>query len=342
MAHGLEELSQELKRECEFLKHEDFSLSKLTGDASSRSYFHIQGKQSYILQVNPDFEVGRRFLSVQAMWEQASIAVPKIYFVHPYKGWIVMTDLGDCSLQDCVEQNAENPLRVYREALDLILKWNLNVDFASEAYLAKFDIEALIFDFHKLHAEMAYTAEYLIRRYWQQGEFYDKFLTGLTYNSEFLAERARCFCHRDCNARNIMVSEGKMVAIDFQDGRKGPLSYDVVSLLWDPYVRLSESNIKELYAYWYEQLQRHLNADWRSSLKDLGEEVERMKIQRFLKAAGSFASFKYRKSDAGYLAWIDPAITVVKSSLACLLADYDCSDRQSLEELQNFLTEMVE
>ena len=45
------------------------------------------------------------------------------------------------------------------------------------------------------------------------------------------------FVHRDFHSRNIMVpSEGAFGLLDFQDAVRGPLSYDLVSLLKDCYV----------------------------------------------------------------------------------------------------------
>ena len=46
-------------------------------------------------------------------------------------------------------------------------------------------------------------------------------------------------CHRDYHSRNLMLHDGSLYIIDFQDARMGPDTYDLVSLLRDSYVDLS-------------------------------------------------------------------------------------------------------
>ena len=56
-------------------------------------------------------------------------------------------------------------------------------------------------------------------------------------------------CHRDYHSRNLMLHEGELYIIDFQDARMGPDTYDLVSLLRDSYVDLTEEVVDDLIAY---------------------------------------------------------------------------------------------
>ena len=67
----------------------------------------------------------------------------------------------------------------------------------------------------------------------------------LTEEFEALADAAlkgaeTVLMHRDFQSRNVMIKEGRPRLVDFQGARPGPPAYDLASLLYDPYVDLSE------------------------------------------------------------------------------------------------------
>ena len=66
---------------------------------------------------------------------------------------------------------------------------------------------------------------------------------------EELAAEPRVLCHRDYHSRNLMLHDGSLYIIDFQDARMGPDTYDLVSLLRDSYVDLTDRELDELIAY---------------------------------------------------------------------------------------------
>ena len=59
--------------------------------------------------------------------------------------------------------------------------------------------------------------------------------------AEQLAAAPRGFTHRDYQSRNLMVKDGELVVIDFQDALQGPRQYDLVALLRDSYVELDRA-----------------------------------------------------------------------------------------------------
>jgi aminoglycoside/choline kinase family phosphotransferase len=64
-----------------------------------------------------------------------------------------------------------------------------------------------------------------------------------------LSAEPRVLCHRDYHSRNLMLREGSLYIIDFQDARMGPDTYDLVSLLRDSYVDIADRELDELIAY---------------------------------------------------------------------------------------------
>ena len=52
--------------------------------------------------------------------------------------------------------------------------------------------------------------------------------------------------HRDFQSQNIILREGQAYLIDFQGMRPGLAEYDLASLLYDPYVSLTNAERGEL------------------------------------------------------------------------------------------------
>ena len=53
-----------------------------------------------------------------------------------------------------------------------------------------------------------------------------------------------------------MVAGSRLVVIDFQGARLGPPQYDLASLLWDPYAKLSDELRERLVAWYLEESAR--------------------------------------------------------------------------------------
>lgn len=293
-------------------------IQKLAGDASSREYFRISSpQQNLVLQVSEIFKSSAEhpFLIARELFEKAGLPVPTLLGSAPEKGWILLEDLGDEALQ-------KHPsLDFYREALDLLIRLaseaspqsqKIGRDLGSRAPHFKW-----AFDLEKLQAEMAFTEEHLIKKFLKRDEI--SFTQLLEGNSKYLAESPRVFCHRDFHSRNLMIHNEKIFVIDFQDARMGPLSYDLVSLVWDPYVKLSDAWKKSLMEHW-ERVSAPIVKKLTAQKPGHNFEVERerMKVQRLLKAAGSYASFFNNKGRKDYLPHILPALKDSREALVTL------------------------
>jgi len=219
---------------------EKWQIKQLAGDASSRKYFRVSDKkdaQHWVLQSSEPFKIEEQqkhaFLSGQALLARVGVAVPKILGTFPEQGWVLLEDLGDETLQN------KQQFELYESAVKMIVNWTVEIYPGSQRIS---DLElvaphfAWAFDYEKLQAEMKHTAEHLVKGYLQQDA--NKFLTLVEHNSQFLHSRPRFFCHRDFHSRNLMLRDKNLYEIKFQYARLGPITYDLVSLLWDPYVRM--------------------------------------------------------------------------------------------------------
>jgi aminoglycoside/choline kinase family phosphotransferase len=325
----------------------------LSGDASSRRYYRIHSdSHRYVLQVDQAFPEknidSHPYISALKLFDRLNMPVPKFCGVAASEGWILMQDLGDVTLQQRPE------VALYEEAIDLLVRL---VCEGEEFRRQKFDTSysgphfGWAFDETKLSQEMAYTAKHLVQGYF--GDNPDTFQELIRPTVLELDRAPRFLCHRDYHCRNLMVQDSKLWVIDFQDARLGPLSYDVVSLLWDPYVQIPLTLRDKLLAHWETSLRaaassrglERVSERIRSgSLGDSGAlrfELERMKVQRLLKAAGSYASFYFLKGRTDYLPSIEPALRSTVEALKTLLGNARWATREDerlLTLLEAFLT----
>ena len=124
-----------------------------------------------------------------------------------------------------------------------------------------------------------------------------------------------------------MIQNNQTYVIDFQDARKGPLTYDIVSLLWDPYVNLKTNERSDLFDHWKKLLEESSSAElqrlikktkWKLDSVDFLEEVERMKLQRLLKAIGTYGAQYKLKNNKSYLNYIEPAVGDIRAAYDAL------------------------
>jgi aminoglycoside/choline kinase family phosphotransferase len=125
-----------------------------------------------------------------------------------------------------------------------------------------------------------------------------------------LAEESRVLCHRDYHSRNLMLHEGRLHIIDFQDARMGPDTYDLVSLLRDSYVDLSDQQVEELIAFFLALKRTSANP------LEFRHRFDLMALQRNLKALGTFGFQTIARGNPVYIQYIPRTLSYVRANLA--------------------------
>ncbi|MCS6817825.1 MAG: phosphotransferase [Blastocatellia bacterium] len=268
---------------------------KLAGDASLRQYFRVylpDGRHYVVARYPEPFDpTTHPYCDVTALFLKAGLPVPTIFDADGERGMMLLEDLGDVRLQDWLPTARPDEQRAaYREAIQLILRIQGATRLADECG----SIAArLAFDVEKLDWELRFFFS----------NFFEKYL-GLSLapgqterlHAEFLeiaAELAaipRVLTHRDFHSRNLMWYRGRLYIIDHQDARLGPPSYDLASLLGDPYVELDDALIEAMIEFFLEEKSR-AEATWgqverRAAFR---RELDLMALQRLLKATGTYA-----------------------------------------------------
>lgn len=273
----------------------------VSGDASFRRYFRVSGdphgtgqKTYIVMDAPPEHEECGPFVAIAHHWHSLDIAVPDVIHEDLTHGLLLLEDFGDQLMLNAV--NDQNADQLYGGALDELLR----IQQASDTQ----DYPLPAYDLALLDREMALFPDWLLtRKLGLELSNVERALLDTTF--AFLRESAlaqpEVAVHRDYHSRNLLVRPGtnRPGVIDFQDAVRGPVTYDLVSLLKDCYVRWPEERIRQ----WTEDY-RLLSAQaglHKADRDTFRQWLELMGMQRHLKAAGIFARLAIRDGKTGFL-----------------------------------------
>ncbi|MDD5556007.1 MAG: phosphotransferase [bacterium] len=285
----------------------------LRGDASARSFFRLPygGGTAVAMVGETGGEDADNFLETRALLASCGAAVPAVYDIDRPGGVILLEDLGDCTLEERLRRPGADVRGLYRRAIDQLLAVHLLGTVAprdAAAFRRAFDREKLVeeLDFFLLN-----TVEGLFRTRLSGGER-EAVRGGFAALAGALADLPRVLCHRDYHSRNLMVTDGRIRILDFQDARMGPCQYDLVSLLRDSYTVLDAGLREELLDYYLDR-SASMGVAWR----DRGEFIRRFDlagVQRNLKACGTFGHMATARGLDRYLPSLAPTFAYVRET----------------------------
>lgn len=276
------------------LKTSSIRLEPASSDASFRRYFRLEhgGDTLIVMDAPPDKEDCLPFIKVSKLLLDAGLNVPKVLACDPEQGFVLLTDLGvRCYLQVLNKSNVET---LYRDAMDALFTMQSR---ASTDAIPPYD-ESL------LRAELALFTEWFLSTHLgiglstAQHNTVEKTFSQLCRSAR---EQPQVFVHRDFHSRNLMYDRRHNPGIlDFQDAVKGPVTYDLVSLLRDVYVCWSREQVERWARRYHVGLAEH------GIVRDEDSEqflrwFDLMGAQRHLKIAGIFARLYHRDGKPSYL-----------------------------------------
>jgi aminoglycoside/choline kinase family phosphotransferase len=301
------------------------------GGSGRRFYrVHNTAEQRLILvKYNLERIENGHYVAIAKFLEAHDIRAPKIYYHDPEEGLIWIEDLGE---DDLFSHRGESWLvrrALYESALDqgaklhriserdsAEIRINLPAEFNADLYLW----------------EQGYFLKNCLGRYFRMDHARLRELASLPAMNaiaERLAELPRVLVHRDFQSQNIIIRNALAYLIDFQGMRPGLAEYDVASLLYDPYVRLSEGERAELIGYYIER-----RKEWGFNVvSEFAEVLQLCAIQRLMQALGAYGYLGLVKKQEAFLEHIPSAL----NSLSEILAD-----RPELAPVAKAVTEAVE
>jgi len=308
----------------------DARVALLPPHASSRRYARVHvGQRSEILQLLPaedaaPDEVGAAvshaiedtpFVVVGRWLAELGVSVPKILAVDSAENAIWMEDVGTVDLDAYVQQHPHERASAYARAVDNLLDFQRKTSAAA-------DVPEIVrgrrFDAALLHWELEHYVEWRLGA--QLGvRVSTAQATTLRRGFEALVERITSMpnvvMHRDAQSHNIMVlPDGAMCWLDFQDAMLGPLVYDAVALLRDSYVELTPVELSDAlsrYAHGACQLPGAAGC----SASEIEAWFWTQTIQRKLKDAGRFVYIDRVKGNPSFLRYIPGSLRYVGAAL---------------------------
>jgi aminoglycoside/choline kinase family phosphotransferase len=286
----------------------------LTGDASDRRYFRVlpAGADPLVLAVYAaPFEYrSLPFVNVGELFAAVPVPVPRILGEASDLGVLALEDLGDLTLQAHVGAgHGEAHAAHYRQAASFIeALQRRGGDLADAKYLPY----GVAFDEQKLTWELEFFVKHFLVAY--RGVAFGA-AERAALGEEFaaivaeLAGEPRVLCHRDYHSRNLMLTDGRLCIIDFQDARMGPDTYDLASLLRDSYVDISSETLNEMIAYFLALKGRSADeADFR-------RRFDLMAVQRNLKALGTFGYQTTARANPVYIQYMARTLRYTRENL---------------------------
>ena len=275
------------------LGYRNYRLSPASEDASFRSYLRLEtaAESLIVMDAPPAKEPCDQFIAVAQKLRDAGLSAPEIIARNAAEGFLVLTDFGG---SDYLSQlNPESEGSLYGDALAALLLMQTRIDATD---LPPYDAALLNREMDLFHDWFLGKLLGISLDPGQQA-IWQSIKQALVDNA--LAQ-PQVFVHRDYHSRNLMKLEtGNPGILDFQDAVKGPITYDLVSLLRDCYIDWPPIRVDQLALDYYEFAK--VNDLVNVKAAQFMRWFNLMGIQRQLKAIGIFSRLKIRDGKAGYL-----------------------------------------
>jgi len=301
-------------------------ISPIEKGGSGRKFYRIEfsPEQTVVLvKYAREQTENLRYVEIAEFLATHNVRAPKIYSHDPEEGLIWIEDLGENDLWSHREESWASLRLLYHSALEDVAKLHRIPHSEFEEFArhlaAQFDAALYLWEQH-------YFMEHCLGRYFGiEGRKLDEVagLPRLKEIAERLATFPRVLVHRDFQSQNIIIREGQAYLIDFQGMRPGLAEYDLASLLYDPYMRLSADKRAELLEFYRRQANVADSA--------LEEKLRLCAMQRLMQALGAYSYLGLVQGKASFLAHIPTAV----NSLGKVIAEIE-----GLESLEALLQDL--
>lgn len=292
--------------------------ARIADDASFRQYYRVwqRGLSYIVMDAPPAHESVAIFVQVATGFAQAGLNVPEIIDVDWDDGYLLLSDFGDQTLQTTLTS-----------APQMWLSTCIAIIHQLQTQGGQHLLELPEYDNQLLLGELSLFPEWFVTELLAETLSSDE-ERQLCELNQLLIDSAQnqpqVWVHRDFHCRNLMkVDDHQVGIIDFQDAVLGPITYDLVSLLKDCYIRYPKTVVADCLKTFY--LMAVEQDRYYQDFAMFQRAFDWMGLQRHLKVLGIFARLSRRDGKHRYLNDLP------------LVFDYVLEVVQNDSELQRFL-----
>lgn len=277
-----------------WLPNAPLQLTQVPGDAGFRHYYRLNTQPTLLaVAAPPTTEKNEVFVYLAKLLRQQGLHAPEVYAADFEQGYLLIEDLGDDQLLSRL--NVDTAHCLYGEVITDLLRLQ---------QIPTKHLELPDYDQPLLRQEMSLFEDWFVPK-----------LLGYTLTAEDqrllhdvfqrleqqAADQPQVLVHRDFHSRNLIIRDGLAPGIvDFQDSVVGPITYDLVSLLRDCYIRWPVDQV-ERWALAYGNMAVEVGLMRPVTQETFLRWFDWMGLQRHLKVLGIFARLHLRDGKDGYL-----------------------------------------
>ncbi|MCX6251710.1 MAG: phosphotransferase [Bacteroidetes bacterium] len=288
-------------------------ITPLPGSGSNRCYYRIEGESKHAMGAyHPEDRENTAFIFFTKYFHKQGLPVPELYAVNEPNHIYLLQDLGDLTLFSYLTEKRKDESEFPAELAGIykkVIHWlpafqilaSAKLDYSVCYPRAAFDRQSMMWDLNYFK----YYFLKLARVPFDEQKLEDDFIT-LT---DFLLQAGNdYFMFRDFQSRNIMLVNDEPWFIDYQGGRKGPLQYDIVSLLYDAKAVIPQKTRNDLLSTYLDELETHIHINSKNFLKYYHGFV----LIRILQAMGAYGFRGYYENKSHFLKSIPYAVENLK------------------------------
>ena len=316
-------------------------VERLPKSGSNREYVRMydQEGKSVIGVIGPSCAENHCFVYLSNHFKEKGLPVPDIYAFSEDEGYYLQQDLGGRSLYDAMKiarqhnyEYGEYEVELMRRAVRLLARVQVEgakgIDYSQCLEPVVFNEQAAMFDLNYFKYCFLRTADLGFDEVRYQADM-ERLAKDLVKCSEGLDTFRYC----DYQARNILLDENDQpYLIDYQDGQRGPVHYDVASFLWQASAHYPQTLREEIIAEYINELSKHMDFD----KQEFREQLQLFVLFRIMQVLGAYGLRGYFERKKYFIDSIPAAI----QNLRRILMDGACSPYPYMEYVLKCLVEL--